>query len=377
MNIPLQRTYFDSAEENAVAEVLRSGWVTQGPKVAEFEKLVAKYAGSKYAVATTSCTTALSLSLYMLGVGPGDEVIVPSLSFIATANAVVHIGAKPVFVDIDPRTYNLNPANIDEAINRNTRAIIPVDQVGLPADLDSIYAIAKEHRLLVVEDAACGLGSVYKGRKIGSLSDLTCFSFHPRKIVTTGEGGMVLTNKKSWADSLRMLRHHGMSISDAVRHRLEKIVFEKYPLIGYNYRMSDIQAAVGVEQMKKLPAILAKRALLAERYTKAFLENQNIIPPFVPKGYIHTWQSYVIRLGKRNKLKRKQLMQKLRDIGIATRIGIMASHLEKPYRLIYPGLSLPETEAAAAETMTLPLYPQMTEVEQDYVIENILKMIKT
>ncbi len=372
MKIPLHRPYFDSLEERAIVQVLRSGWVTQGPKVEEFEDAVCKYTGSKYAVATTSCTTALFMSLHMLGIGRGDEVIVPSLTFIATANVVVHTGAKPVFVDIDPETYNINPGKINEKITKRTRAIIPVDQVGLPSDLDKIYQLARKHKLFVVEDAACALGSKYHGKRVGGFGQISCVSFHPRKTITTGEGGMILTNNKDWADKLRILRHQGMSISDVTRHKAKSIIFEKYPVVGYNFRMSDLQAAVGVEQMKKLPEILERRANLAKRYTKNFLETKFIIPPYVPPGYTHNWQSYVIRIRKNRKIERGDLMQKLLDVGIATRIGVMAAHLEKPYRMMYPKLVLPETEIAARETITIPLYFQMTEKEQDYVIEKIL-----
>lgn len=373
MNIPITKPYFDSAEEKAVVTALRSGWVTQGPKVAEFEDLVSQFVGAKYAVATTSATTALFLSLNALGIKSGDEVIVPSLSFIATANVVVHAGGIPVFVDIDPRTYNMDPGKLEEKINENTRAIIPVDQVGLPADLDKILKIAKKHKLYVVEDAACALGSKYKGKMVGSFGDFVCFSFHPRKIVTTGEGGMILTNNRALADKLRVLRHQGMSVSDIKRHTSKKIIFEKYPVVGYNFRMSDIQAAVGVEQMKKLPVLLKKRAELASRYTKSFLKSEFIMSPYVPEGYEHNWQTYVIRLKKNKKTTRDRLMQKLRDVGISTRIGIMAAHLEKPYRLMYPKLFLPETELAASQTLALPLYFQMTQKEQNYVIKKVLE----
>lgn len=373
MKIPLQKTYFDTKEEKAVIATLRSGWVTQGPKVAEFERLAARFVGAKYAVATSSCTTALSLSLFALGIGPGDEVIVPSLSFIATANSVLHIGAKPVFVDVDPKTYNINSEKIKALITNKTRAIIPVDQVGLPADLDEVLKIARKHKLYVVEDAACALGSIYKDRKVGSFGDLVCFSFHPRKIITTGEGGMILTNNKTWADSLKILRHHGMATSDVYRHKATKIIFEKYPVVGYNFRMSDLLAAVGVEQMKKLPMILRKRAQLAKRYHNSFLKSKNVIAPFVPEKYTHSFQSYVIRLRENNKINRNQLMQKLLDCGVSTRIGIMAAHLEKPYRLMYPKLSLPETEKANKETIAIPIYLSMTKQEQDYIIKKILE----
>lgn len=376
MNIPLQRPYFDRAEERAVIKVLRSGWVAQGPKVAEFEESVCNYTGAKHAIATTSCTTALSLSLYMLGVGPGDEVIVPSLSFIATANSVVHVGARPVFVDVDPSTYNISPEKVERAISRKTKAVIPVDQVGLPADLDSILLLARKYKLFVVEDAACSLGSVYQGKKIGGLADLTCFSFHPRKVITTGEGGMILTNNREWAQKLRILRHQGMSVSDVARHVSKRITIQEgYPVIGYNFRMSDIQAAVGIEQMKKLSLILAKRVKLAKRYTKSFAKSSNIIPPLVPDDVVHNWQTYVVRLRSNKKITRDELMRKLFEAGIGVRIGIMAAHLELPHRKIYPKLKLPETESVARETLALPLYPQMTKKEQDYVIEKVLEFI--
>lgn len=374
--IPLQKPYFDKKEERAVTEVLRSGWVTQGPKVEEFEQALKKYVGAKYAIATTSATTALFLCLHALGVGKGDEVIVPSFSFIATANVVVHAGATPVFVDIDPKTYNIDADKIEQKLTKKTRAIIAVDQVGLPCDLDKILKIAKKYRLHVIEDAACALGSIYKGRKIGSFGDFVCFSFHPRKIIITGEGGMILTSSKEISDHLKLLRHQGMSVSDIVRHKARRVVKESYPVIGYNFRMSDIQAAVGVEQMKKLPTILKKRAQFARRYSDAFSKSKNIIPPFVPKGYIHNWQSYMVRVANGAKITCDNLMQKLLDCGISTRAGIMAAHLEKPYRKMYPGLVLSETEAATRETITLPLFYQMTVKQQDFIISKVLEYTK-
>ncbi|MBI4058782.1 DegT/DnrJ/EryC1/StrS family aminotransferase [Candidatus Microgenomates bacterium] len=375
--IPITKPVFDKSEERLVAKVLQSGWVTQGPKVAEFENLICEYTGAKYAVATTSATTALFLSLHLLGIDPADEVIVPSFSFIATSNVAVHVGATPIFADIDPRTYNIDPTQIERLITKKTRAIIPVDQIGLPADMDKILKIAKKYKLHVVEDAACALGSVYKGRKIGSFGDLACLSFHPRKTITTGEGGMILTNNKTWAEKLRILRHQGMSISDVARHKSNKIIQESYPVIGYNFRMSDLQAAVGVAQMAKLPKILVRRASLAERYNKAFNNSDIIIPPYVPENYVTNWQSYMVRLVPNKKITRNELMQRLLDDGISTRLGIMAAHLEPAYTKTMGKIFLPVTEKATKETMILPLYFQMTKLEQDYVIKQILQHVKS
>jgi len=374
--IPLARPYFDKAEEKAVVSVIRSGWVTQGPKVEELENLVKEYVGAKNAVAVSSATTALFLSLYLKGIAPGDEVIVPSFSFIASANVIVHVGAKPVFIDIDPKTYNLDPEKIEGLITKKTRAIIAVDQVGLPCNLDRIRQIAAKHKLFVLEDAACAIGSQYQGRKIGSISEVTCFSFHPRKLVTTGDGGMIVTNSQKLANRARILRHQGMGISDMVRHKSKVIIHEKYPEIGFNFRMTDIEAAVGIEQMKKLPRALKEREKLAKRYDQAFSKSKYLTPPFIPEGYLSNRQTYIIRLSQKAKITRDGLMQKLLTAGIATRRGVMASHLEAPYRKLLGRISLPETEKAVKETIAVPLYPRMTINEQDDVIEKILKYIQ-
>ncbi|MES1213383.1 MAG: DegT/DnrJ/EryC1/StrS aminotransferase family protein, partial [Singulisphaera sp.] len=250
--IPITLPLFGPEEEQAAAAAIRSGWVTQGPQVAAFERAVAEYTGAAHAVAVSNCTTALHLALVLHGIGPGDEVICPSMSFIATANSIRYTGATPIFAEVDPRTYNLDPDAARDAITPRTKAILVVHQIGLPADLERFQALGREHGLAIIEDAACAIGSKYQGRQIGSCAETVCFSFHPRKVITTGEGGMITTNRADFAERLRLLRQHGMSVSDAARHSSKKVVIENYVCLGYNYRLTDIQGAIGVEQMKRL-----------------------------------------------------------------------------------------------------------------------------
>ena len=370
-NIPVTRPYFSDKEEKTLQETVRSGWVAQGPKVKAFEKAVASYVGAPFAVAANSCTSALQLSLEVLGVGPGDEVIVPSFTFVATANAVVHRGAKPVFVDIDPRTYNLDPSAVERAASSRTKVILAVDQIGLPADLDAIHAVARSHSFHVLEDAACALGSEYRGKRIGNLSELSCFSFHPRKVITTGEGGIITTPRQEYAELLRTKVSHGATISDLAWHQSSKILIEEYRVFGFNYRMSDLQAAVGLAQMEKLEEILAKRRFLAERYNQAFSSIPEVVPPVEPAGYKANFQTYMIRVLPKAKRNREEIMQDLLEKGISTRRGMMAIHLEPAYLERFGKVSLPETERATRECLVLPLFPQMTAEEQDYVIESL------
>lgn len=367
--IPVTRPYFNELEEQILLEAVRSGWVAQGPRVKQFEQAIADYVQTPFAIAANSCTSALQIGLEILGVGPGDEVIVPSFTFVATANAVVHRGARPVFGDIDPATYNMNPAAVEALITERTKAIMPVDQVGLPADLDPILKIARKRNLRIIEDAACALGSEYKGRRIGGISELTCFSFHPRKLITTGEGGIITTANEELARAARMIVSHGASVSDLSRHQSAKIVFEEYPVFGYNFRMSDLQAAVGLAQMQKLDEILEKKRFFAERYNQAFAGMDELSIPAEPQGIRGNYQSYLLRILPRAKRSRDEVMNILLEKGIATRRGIMAIHLEPAYRNRFGEIHLPETERAFKETIVLPLYPQMTVEEQDYVIE--------
>ena len=331
MQVPFAKPTLRGDEGDAVAAVIASGWVSQGPKVAEFEARFAERVGAAAAVAVSNCTTALSLALYAAGIGPGDEVIVPSLSFIATANAAWAIGATPVFVDIDPKTYNLDPASAARAITPQTKAIMPVHQVGLPADMDAFFALADEHGLAIVEDAACAIGATYKGRPIGSLGPATCFSLHPRKVITTGEGGMITTQDVALADRMRKLRQHAMDLSDLARHNAKGVVFEGYPERGFNYRMTDMQAALGLCQLDALDDILAARKRLAERYDAAFAGAPFLETPYTPEYAHRTWQSYCLRVLPGAPVQRTELMELLLAEGVPTRRGVMAIHHEGAY----------------------------------------------
>ena len=369
MQIPFTKPYLRGDEGAAVADTIATGWVSQGPKVREFEAAFAERVGAPDAVATTNCTTALQLALYVTGVGPGDEVIVPSLSFIATANAVWQNGATPVFADVDASTFNLDPASAEKAITSRTKAIMPVHQLGLPADMDPFLELAEAHGLAIVEDAACAIGARYKGRPIGSLGPLACFSLHPRKVITTGEGGMIAVHDPAIAERLRMLRQHAMDVSDLARHGAKDVVIESYPERGWNQRMTDMQATLGLCQLELLDEILADRARLAARYTAAFERSPYIEPPYEPEYAERTWQSYAVYLSPRAPIGRTELMRALLHEGIPTRRGVMAIHLEQAYA--DTAVDLPQTETATRDSFMLPLFPGMTDEQQDYVIDRL------
>jgi perosamine synthetase len=369
VQVPFTRPYLRGDEGAAVAQTIATGWVSQGPKVREFEAAFAERVGAPEAVATTNCTTALQLALYVLGVGPGDEVIVPSLSFIATANAVWQNGATPVFADIDPRTYNLDPVAVERAITPRTKAIMPVHQLGLPADMDPLLALAEAHGLAIVEDAACAIGARYKGRPIGSLGALACFSLHPRKVITTGEGGMIAVHDPAIAERLRQLRQHAMDVSDLARHGTKDVVIESYPERGWNSRMTDMQATLGLCQLELLDEILDERTRQAARYTAALERLQYVEAPYEPGYAERTWQSYAVRLGPAAPVGRTELMRALLRDGVATRRGVMAIHMEKSYA--GTAAVLPHTVAATRESLMLPLFPGLTDEQQDYVIDRL------
>jgi dTDP-4-amino-4,6-dideoxygalactose transaminase len=371
-SIPVARPSFGEDEEKALLEALRSGWVSQGPRVGEFERRFAAYVGAPHAVAVSSCTTALHLALLTAGVKPGDEVICPSLSFIATANAIVYSGADPIFVDISEATFNLDPDCVAKAISPRTKAILVVHQIGLPAPLDEINAVASSRRVTVIEDAACAIGAEYKGLRIGAPHSATaCFSFHPRKILTTGEGGMITTADEELAARLRRLRQHAMSVSDLARHSASTVVKETYDEVGYNYRMTDLQAAVGLVQLQRLDGMIARRRSLASRYTARLSRLPWLALPQEPAGCRSNFQSYMVRLRDGAPISRDQLMHALLNQGISSRRGVMASHRELPYRGKDWDRCLPVTNRVADSTVILPLFHSLTQDEQDYVMESI------
>ena len=369
MSVPITKPALTEEEAHAPYDSIKSGWVTQGPKVAEFEKAVAAYVGAKHGVATTSCTTGLHLALATIGIGPGDEVIVPSFTFIASANAILYTGATVVFCEVDPRTFNADPADIERRITKKTKALMPVDQIGLGCDIDTINDIAKRHGIDVVEDAAPTIGGTYKGRRVGSNAHQTVFSFHPRKVITTGEGGMITTDDGALADKARRLRAHAMSVSDLDRHKADRPILEEYHELGFNYRMTDIQASIGLVQIRRLDELLRIRVAKADRYTRELADLKKVRTPYTPPYATHTYQSYCLDFDR--SVDRDDLMARLLRRGVATRRGVMASHLEKVYRDRVGKVSLPITEEKARSTMLIPLFATMTDDEQSYVIESL------
>ncbi len=367
--IPFSRPTLRGDEGDAVAQVIATGWVSQGPRVREFETRFAERVGAAEAVAVSNCTTALQLALHVAGVGPGDEVIVPSMSFIATANSVWQCGATPVFADVDPRTFNLDPDAAERAITPRTKAIMPVHQLGLPADLDAFFGIADRHGVQLVEDAACAIGARYKGRTIGSMGPLACFSLHPRKVITTGEGGMITLNDPAVAARLRQLRQHAMDVSDLARHNARDVVIETYPERGWNFRMTDMQAMLGLCQLDLLDEILAERARLAARYTAAIEEIPFLEAPFEPEYAERTWQSYAVTLAPDVPVDRNELMRLMLLDGVPTRRGVMAIHREASYA--GAAAALPHTDAASDGSMMLPLFAGLTDEQQDRVIASL------
>lgn len=392
MNIPIARTSLTEAEIQGVLEPLRSGWLVQGPKVREFEEKWCAFTGARHSVAVTSCTSALHLSLVALGFRPGDEAIVPAFTWISTANVVEHLGGKVVFCDIDLCTFNIDTSKIEGLIGPRTRAILPVHLFGLSADMTAIHSIAKRHNLWVVEDAACGFGSRFHGAHVGTFGDTGCFSFHPRKAITTGEGGMITTNNDELAERLRRLRDHGAAMSDLQRHLgARPYLLADHPEAGYNQRMTDLQAALGCAQMDRAVEIIAERQRLAARYDKAFAKLEWLQTPVRLKDYEHGYQSYpclfepkraraaaasrdVAEIKKINEC-RNAWMDELQQVGISTRPATHAVHMLSFYQRKY-GLKpedLPNAFAANDCSISLPLFHGMSEAEQTYVMDGVCR----
>ncbi|MDA9981302.1 DegT/DnrJ/EryC1/StrS family aminotransferase [Gammaproteobacteria bacterium] len=390
--IPIAKPRLGEEEEQAAARALRSGWVSQGPEVAAFEAEFAEFVGAEHACAVSSCTAALHLALLAVGINPGDEVVTVSHSFIATANAVRYCGAIPVFVDIQPATFNMDPKQLEEAIGPRTRAILCVHQLGMPCDLQAILAVAKHRHLPVIEDAACAIGSKIlienDWQRIGrSHADIACFSFHPRKVLTTGDGGMLTTSDAEFDRNFRRLRQHCMDVPDTVRHGAREIIFESYPELGFNYRMTDIQAAVGRIQLRSIYDIVQKRRDLAERYRLLLSKLPDLGLPTEPEWARSNWQSYCVRLADAEN--QKSVMQKMLDLGIATRRGVMCAHREKAYprgtwncnKLGDCDCSpqtchrLKHSELAQDQGIVLPLFPQMSAAQQDRVVDALRRSL--
>lgn len=379
MQIPFHKPYITDDEIDEVVDSLRSGWLTMGPKTHRFEKEFAGYIGSRHAIAVNSCTAALHLALKAINLKPGDEVIIPTMTFTATGEVICYFNAKPIIVDVEKETHNLEITKIEEAITTNTRAIIPVHYAGQPCDMNEIMEIAKKYNLHVIEDAAHAFPSKYKGHIIGTIGDITCFSFYATKTLTTGEGGMVTTENDEWAEKMKMLRLHGISQDAWKRHSDKGSWYYEVVEAGYKYNMTDIQAGLGLAQLKKLEWMWKRRKEIAEKYTEAFKSLEEIITPFVKPDRVSAWHLYVIKLNlEALKIDRAGFIEELKDRGIGTSVHFIPLHRHPFYRdtFDYRAEDFPNAEWVYERIISLPIYPGMTNKQVNRVIESVIEVIK-
>lgn len=371
--IPYGRQTIEEDDIQAVVDVLRSDYLTTGPKIAEFEKMVADYVGAKYAVAISNGTSALHAACFAAGIQPGDEVITTPLTFAASSNCVLYCGGTPVFADVDPKTYNIDPEDIRRKITDKTKAIIAVHLAGQPCDMDEIHKIAKEHDLIVIEDGAHALGSVYKGKKVGTLSDMTTFSFHPVKPITTGEGGMIVTDNEEFYQKMMLFRSHGITRDENLMTRNDGPWFYQQLDLGYNYRITDIQCALGCSQMKKLDRFLAFRKEIVARYNEAFADCENIVTPYQLPETESGWHLYIVQV---KNCDRRKVFEALREHGIAVNVHYIPVYLHPYYQEHgYKDVHCRNAEEVYSHIISLPLYPTLTEEQQQYVIETLKYVI--
>lgn len=367
--IPYGRQTIEEDDIQAVVDVLRSDYLTTGPKIAEFEKMVADYVGAKYAVAISNGTSALHAACFAAGIQPGDEVITTPLTFAASSNCVLYCGGTPVFADVDPKTYNIDPEDIRRKITDKTKAIIAVHLAGQPCDMDEIHKIAKEHDLLVIEDGAHALGSVYKGKKVGTLSDMTTFSFHPVKPITTGEGGMIVTDNEEFYQKMMLFRSHGITRDENLMTRNDGPWFYQQLDLGYNYRITDIQCALGCSQMKKLDRFLARRKEIVARYNEAFADCENIITPYQLPETESGWHLYIVQV---KNCDRREVFEALREQGIAVNVHYIPVYMHPYYQEHgYKDVHCKNAEEVYSHIISLPLYPTLTSEQQNFVIGRV------
>lgn len=367
--IPYGKQTIEQDDIQAVVDVLQSDFLTTGPKIAEFEQTVADYVGAKYAVAISNGTSALHAACFAAGIGPGDEVITTPLTFAASANCVLYCGGTPVFADVDPKTYNIDPEDIRRKITDRTKAIIAVHLAGQPCDMDAIHSIAREHGLIVIEDGAHALGSVYKGKKVGSMSDMTTFSFHPVKPITTGEGGMIVTDNEDFYKKMILFRSHGITRDDSMMTRNDGPWFYQQFDLGYNYRITDIQCALGCSQMKKLDRFLARRKEIVAHYNEAFADCDNIITPYQLSDTESGWHLYIVQV---KNCDRRQVFEKMREKGIGVNVHYIPVYMHPYYQEHgYENVHCANAEEIYSHIISLPLYPGLTSEQQDYVIDTL------